>query len=252
MHALERLRHTDRLTTIGQLAAGVAHELGTPLSVITGRAEMIASGEATGERADASARVIVDQAQHMTQMIRELLDFSRQRGPRFGLASVRAVCARTVDTLAVVARREHVAIAADLGDDPLLVSADEHQIEQALVNLIVNAMQAMPNGGTVHVTSRGRHAQPPGGGGRERPFACVTVADQGTGIAAQDVPRLFEPFFTTKAPGEGTGLGLAVAHGIVRDHGGWIEVESEPGRGSRFTFYVPLAAEAQSPPHRAA
>jgi two-component system NtrC family sensor kinase len=252
MHALERLRHTDRLTTIGQLAAGVAHELGTPLSVITGRAEMIASGEATGERADASARVIVDQAQHMTQMIRELLDFSRQRGPRFGLASVRAVCARTVDTLALIARRERITIAADLGDDPLLVSADEHQIEQALVNLIVNAMQAMPSGGTVHVASRGRRARPPGDGGPDGPFACVTVVDHGTGIAADDVPRLFEPFFTTKAPGEGTGLGLAVAHGIVRDHGGWIEVESELGRGSRFTFYLPMTAEAQSPPHRAA
>jgi signal transduction histidine kinase len=213
---------------------------------------MIASGEATGDRADASARISVDQAQHMTQMIRELLDFSRQRGPRFGLASVRAVCARTVDTLAVVARRERVAITADLADDPLLVLADEHQIEQALVNLIVNAMQAMPNGGTVRVTSCGRLARPPGGGGPDGPFACVTVVDHGTGIAPEDVPRLFEPFFTTKAPGEGTGLGLAVAHGIVRDHGGWIEVESEPGRGSAFTFYLPMAAEAQSPPHRAA
>lgn len=250
--ALERLRHTDRLTTIGQLAAGVAHELGTPLSVITGRAEMIASGEATGERADASARVILDQAHHMTQMIRELLDFSRRRGPRFGLASVRAVCACTVDTLGPLARRQRVTIAADLGTDPLLVSADEHQIEQALVNLIVNAMQAMPNGGTVEVTSREHRARPPGDGGPDGQFVCVTVVDHGTGISSEHLSRLFEPFFTTKAAGEGTGLGLAVAHGIVRDHGGWIEVESQPGRGSRFAFYLPLAAEAQSPPNRAA
>ncbi len=252
MHALEQLRHTDRLTTIGQLAAGVAHELGTPLSVITGRAEMIASGEATGERADASARVIVEQAHHMTEMIRELLDFSRQRGPRFGLASARAVCARTVDTLASVARRRNVTITTDLGTNPLLVSADEHQIEQALVNLIVNAMQAMPHGGSVEVTCHERRARPPGDGGPEGSFACITVVDHGSGIPAEHLPRLFEPFFTTKAPGEGTGLGLAVAHGIVRDHGGWIEVESQPGRGSCFAFYLPVAAEAQSPPHRAA
>lgn len=252
MSALERLRHTDRLTTIGQLAAGVAHELGTPLSVITGRAEMIVSGEAGGDRATASARVIVDQAEHMAGLIRELLDFSRQRGPRFGLVSVRAVCARTVDTLVVIARRRAVTIATALANDPLLVSADEHQLEQALVNLLVNAIQAMPKGGRVEVTSSERRARPPGDGGPEGHFICVSVTDQGPGIAPEHLARLFEPFFTTKAPGEGTGLGLSVAHGIARDHGGWIEVESELGRGSRFTLYLPATAAAQTPPGRAA
>lgn len=252
MHALERLRHTDRLTTIGQLAAGVAHELGTPLSVITGRAEMIVTGEAGGERAAASAQVIVDQAAHMASLIRELLDFSRQRGPRFGLVSVRAICSRTVDTLAIVARRRGVTIAASLGDDPLLASADEQQIEQALVNLLVNAIQAMPNGGRVEVATIERRTRPPGDGGPEGAFVCVSVVDHGPGIPSDHLARLFEPFFTTKDPGEGTGLGLSVAHGIVRDHGGWIEVESQLGAGSRFTMYLPAAAAAQTPPGRAA
>ena len=115
MSALEHLRHTDRLTTIGQLAAGVAHELGTPLSVIAGRAEMIVSGEVAGERTTASARVIVDQANHMTAMIRQLLDFSRHRAPRFGLVSMRAICQRTVDTLAFMARSRAITIALDSG-----------------------------------------------------------------------------------------------------------------------------------------
>jgi two-component system NtrC family sensor kinase len=252
MHALERLRHTDRLTTIGQLAAGVAHELGTPLSVITGRAEMIVSGEAAGERATASAKVIVDQSTHMAELIRQLLDFSRQRGPHFGLVSVRAVCARTADTLAVVARRRGVTIATALADDPLLASADEHQLEQALVNLLVNAIQAMPNGGRVEITSGERRVRPPGNGGPEGDFICVTVRDEGPGIPPEHLARLFEPFFTTKDPGEGTGLGLSVAHGIVRDHGGWIEVESEVGHGSRFALYLPATAAAQTPPGRAA
>lgn len=252
MHALERLRHTDRLTTIGQLAAGVAHELGTPLSVITGRAEMIVSGEAAGERATASARVIVDQAAHMAELIRELLDFSRQRGPRFGLVSVRAVCARTAETLAVVARPRGVTIATALSEDPLLASADEHQLEQALVNLLVNAIQAMPSGGRVEVTSTERRTRPPGDRAPEGDFICVTVTDQGAGIPPEHLARLFEPFFTTKDPGEGTGLGLSVAHGIVRDHGGWIEVESEIGRGSRFSLYLPATAAAQTPPRHAA
>ena len=252
LQALEQLRHTDRLTTIGQLAAGVAHELGTPLSVIAGRAEMIVDGEASGDRAAASARVIVEQSHHMTQMIRQLLDFSRQRGPHFGLTSVRAVCARTIDILSPVARRRRVEISAALGDDPLLVSADEHQIEQALVNLIVNAMQATPDGGRVEVTSTGRRARPPGDGGPDGDFVCVSVIDHGPGIAPEHLARVFEPFFTTKEPGEGTGLGLSVAHGIVRDHGGWIEVDTRPGEGTRFAFYLPAASAAQTPPNRAA
>jgi signal transduction histidine kinase len=252
MAALERLRHTDRLTTIGQLAAGVAHELGTPLSVITGRAEMIVSGEAAGERAVQCAGVVVEQAQQMAQMIRQLLDFSRQRGPRFGLTSARAICARTVDTLGIVAQRRGIALAADLAESPLFVSADEHQIQQAVVNLVVNAIQAMPNGGRIEITSGECRAAPPGESGREGTFVCITVTDHGPGIPPENLARLFEPFFTTKEPGEGTGLGLAVAHGIVRDHGGWIDVQSTPGRGSRFTIYLPSAAEAQTPPHRAA
>jgi signal transduction histidine kinase len=252
MEALDQLRHTDRLTTIGQLAAGVAHELGTPLAVIAGRAEMVVAGEVVGERATASVRVIAEQATLMAAMIRQLLDFSRHRAPRFGLVSVRAICTRTVDMLAVVARRRRITIAIEPGDDPLLVSADEHQLQQALVNLLVNAMQATPDGGRIDVTTGGRRARPPGDGAPESDFVCLTVADHGSGIPTENLPRLFEPFFTTKEPGEGTGLGLAVAYGIVRDHGGWIEVDSRIGAGSRFVIWLPAAAEAQQPPHRAA
>jgi signal transduction histidine kinase len=252
MTALELLRHTDRLTTIGQLAAGVAHELGTPLSVITGRAEMIVSGEAAGERAVQSARVVVEQANSMAEMIRQLLDFSRQRGPRFGLTSARAICARTVDTLGIVAHRRGITIAADLAESPLFVSADEHQIQQAVVNLVVNAIQAMPDGGRLEIASGECRTAPPGENTREGTFVCITVTDHGPGIAPEHLGRLFEPFFTTKGPGEGTGLGLSVAYGIVRDHGGWIDVQSTLGLGSRFTIYLPSAAEAQTPPNRAA
>jgi signal transduction histidine kinase len=252
MAALERLRHTDRLTTIGQLASGVAHELGTPLAVITGRAEMIVSGEAAGERAPASARVIVEQAGRMTRLIRQLLDFARQRGPRFEVVNVRAICADTVDTLAAIARRRGAILELRAAADQLLVSADEHQIQQVLANLIVNALHAMPNGGRVVVTVGPRNASPPGEPARDRAFVCVTVEDHGTGIRREDLPHVFEPFFTTKDPGEGTGLGLAVVQGIVRDHGGWVEVESEPKKGSRFVIFLPRAAEAQTPPQKAA
>jgi signal transduction histidine kinase len=196
--------------------------------------------------------LVVEQAEHMTAMIRQLLDFSRHRAPRFGLTSARAIVARTVDTLAGVAHGRHIAIASALGDHPLWISADEHQIQQALVNLLVNAMQAMPEGGSIEITTAERHTAPPGDHAREADFVGIMVADHGAGIPAEHLPRLFEPFFTTKEPGEGTGLGLAVASGIVRDHGGWIDVESELGRGSRFVMWLPAASAAQAPPHRAA
>ena len=143
-------------------------------------------------------------------------------------------------------------IAEELGDDPLLVSADEHQIQQALVNLLMNAMQAMPDGGRIDVTTGGRRAPAASDSTRQGDFVCITVADRGPGIPPEHLPRLFEPFFTTKDPGQGTGLGLSVANGIVRDHGGWIDVESQVGAGSRFAIWLPATAEAQSPPHRAA
>jgi two-component system NtrC family sensor kinase len=242
--ALEQMRHTDRLTTIGQLAAGVAHELGTPLSVVSGRAEMIASGEAEGERALASARVIVEQASQMTRLIRQLLDFSRRHSARSGLVSLRAIATRTIDMLAAVARRRHVAIALHAGDDPLLVFADESQLQQALANVIMNAVQAMPNGGRVDVALTARRLHPPGDAAREHEFVCATVADTGEGIPQDALPHIFEPFFTTKDRGEGTGLGLSVARGIVSEHGGWIDVESEVHHGSRFAIMLPRAAEA--------
>jgi len=151
---------------------------------------MIVSGEAAGERATASARVIVEQTNQMTALIRQLLDFSRHRGPRFGLVSVRAICARTVDMLSIMARRRHITLATELGDDPLLVSADEHQIQQALVNLLVNAMQTTPEGGRVEVTTGERRTRRPGDGTPEGDFVCLTVTDNGPGIPAENLPRL--------------------------------------------------------------
>ncbi len=246
--AIDQMRHTDRLTTMGQLASGVAHELGTPLSVIAGRAEMIASGEVPGERVPASARIILEQAHGMTALIRQLLDFSRRQGPRFGLASLRAIGARAVDMLASFARKRGATLALDADDDPMLVSADEHQIQQALTNVIMNGIQAMPNGGRVSVSIGVRRIRPPDDATPEGDYLCATVTDEGQGIPPENQPRIFEPFFTTKGVGEGTGLGLSVAYGIVRDHGGWIDIASEPGKGSRFSLFLPRAADTRTRP----
>jgi two-component system NtrC family sensor kinase len=247
--AIEQMRHTDRLTTMGQLSSGVAHELGTPLSVIAGRAEMIATGEAQGERAVACARAIGEQAELMTALIRQLLDFSRRQGPRFGLASLRVIAARTVDLLASFAGKRGVSLELDAPDDPMLVSADQNQLQQVLTNVIMNAVQAMPEGGRVLVRIGPQRRRPPGDAATpEHDYLCASVEDQGKGISPELLPRVFEPFFTTKGTGEGTGLGLSVAYGIVQEHGGWIDVESTVGKGSRFAIYLKPARDTRARP----
>ena len=237
--ALEQMRHTDRLTTMGQLASGVAHELGTPLSVIIGRAEMLASEDTPGDRVAEGAKVVLDQAHRMAALIRQLLDFSRRQGPRFGLASLRAIAARTVDILGAFARKRGVTLELQASDAPLLIPVDEHQIQQALTNLIMNAVQATASGERVTVNLAA--ADGPDGSR----WVHVNVEDHGAGIPAEDLSRIFEPFFTTKSVGEGTGLGLSVAYGIVHEHGGRIDVTSSVGRGSRFAIVLPLAATSQ-------
>ncbi len=243
--ALEQLRHADRLKTVGQLASGMAHELGTPLNVIAGRAKLISEHVVEGDAATDSARIIAEQAARITTIIRQLLDFSRRRGASLGPRDLRSIATRTADLLAAFARKRGASIAVEGPHHPLTVQADAAQMQQVLTNLVVNGLHAVPDGGRVTIRlDRRRATPPPDVGGLPREYATIAVEDDGTGIPAEHLPRVFEPFFTTKDVGEGTGLGLSVAFGIVRDHGGWIDVESEPGRGSRFTVFLqPAPAE---------
>ena len=241
--ALEQLRHTERLATVGQLAAGVAHELGTPLNVITARAELLVASTATAADAAANGRTILEQADRMTAIIQQLLDFSRRRGPKLGLANVEQLVARTLELVSPTAQRAKVRIER-VATGQAFARFDESQIQQVLANVFMNAIQAMPGGGRLSIAVGARRAHRPGeSSGAEGDYLCVTVEDEGRGIAREDLARVFEPFYTTKPIGEGTGLGLAVAHGIVAEHGGWIEVESEVGKGSRFTIFLPRSAE---------
>ncbi|HVN88098.1 MAG TPA: ATP-binding protein [Candidatus Binatia bacterium] len=240
--ALEQLRHTDRLATVGQLAAGVAHELGTPLNVVSGRAQVLAASELPHADIVKHARTIVEQADRMTEIIQQLLDFSRRRGATLGLVSIERIISRTLDLLAPAAQRAHVQLHGDAAA-PLWARLDQNQFQQALTNLILNGIQAMPKGGNLWVRVDTRRARPPAEpNGREHDYLCVNIEDEGQGIPATQLSRIFEPFFTTKGVGQGTGLGLAVAHGIVAEHGGWISVESTVGKGSRFSIYLPLPA----------
>jgi two-component system NtrC family sensor kinase len=240
---LEQLRHADRLTTVGKLASGVAHELGTPLNVVVARAEMIAKGEASSDDAREYARVIVDSARKMTRIIRQLLEFARRRGPRKERREVAAVAEHTLELLRPLAERQKVELVLERDGPSHEASVDAVQIEQALTNLVVNAIQAMPDGGKVTVLAGRERARPPADhGGAEGDWIVVRVVDHGQGIAAADLAQVFEPFFTTKDVGRGTGLGLSVSYGIARDHGGWIDVESTPGQGACFALFLPVEA----------
>jgi two-component system, NtrC family, sensor kinase len=239
--ALEQLRHVDRLRTIGTLASGIAHELGTPLNVVSGRAKMIAIGEVKGDDVIESARIIVDQVDRIARIIRQLLDFARRRAPDRGRHALAGVAEQTLSLLKPMAAKKRVELALE-NTVEMEADVDVGLVQQALTNLVVNGIQAMPNGGRLRVSvARTRRAPPPEIGGVEGEYACLSVIDEGVGIPADSVSRVFEPFFTTKGVGEGTGLGLSVAYGIARDHGGWIAVESEVDRGSRFSMFFPVA-----------
>jgi len=245
--ALEQLRHTDRLATVGQLAAGVAHDLGTPLSVVSARAQLLAATAGSGADIQGNARAIVEQCDRMTEIIQRLLDFSRRRGAALGLADLRHVVRRTLEMLSPVARKARVELALEAPEDPVLVRIDQNHMQQALVNVVRNGIQAMPRGGHLRLQISVRRGRPPATAvGGDALCACVEVEDEGTGIPAEDLPRIFEPFFTTKDEHEGTGLGLPVAQGIVVEHGGWITVDSRVGGGSRFSIFLPSSDDHTS------
>jgi len=239
--ALEQLRHADRLKTIGQLASGIAHELGTPLNVISGRADLIAA-DPTPDNSRTGARIIIQQTERMTRIIRHLLDFSRRRGPQLVHYELQRLVADAVEILSPLAKSRRVTIAVDASEH-VPAAVDPTQMLQALTNLMVNGMQAMSAGGCLTVAVGHRHVRPPADhAGKEGEYACISVIDQGEGIEREVLEHVFEPFFTTKDVGAGTGLGLSVAWGIVREHGGWIDVTTERGRGSEFSILLSEAA----------
>jgi len=247
LEALEKLRHTERLATLGRLSAGMAHELGTPLNVISGRAKLISSCQLTESEAEKSARIIGEQAERMTALMRQLLDFARRGSPQKQAVDLQQLVNYVVNLLQPNAEQHQVALISQ--DAPVCIKAlaDNNQLQQVFLNLTMNGIQAMPDGGTLELTvdQTGPLAHPEQPAEQPTSYAVVVVQDTGNGIDEEHLPHLFDPFFTTKGVGEGSGLGLSIAYGIIQEHDGWIAVSSELGKGSRFSVFLPLASQPQ-------
>ncbi len=225
----KQLMHADRLATIGQLAAGVAHELNEPLSSILGFAQLLQRDPALPERGRQDLQRIVTASLHAREIIKKLLLFARQTPTFKGPVDLNRVVVGAVDLFQHQFEKEGIELSCVLCPQMPVLAADAGQLTQVLVNLVVNAVQAMPQGGKLIIQTRVQEGH-----------VVCSVADTGVGITEEVLDRLFVPFFTTKEVNQGTGLGLPVVHGIVASHGGTIDVASVPGKGTTFTIQLPL------------
>ncbi len=238
----QRLGQTEKLATIGQLAAEIAHEVGTPLNVISARAKATAKRAVEPEVVTKNAEIIAEQTARITKIIQRLLDYTRRKvgTPEHEQVNLNELSATTMELLAGQLAASKVKTKLVRGDELPTVEGDADRLQQVLINLMLNAMQAMPEGGNLTVTTAQLTRTRPGlSDGKAQPFVQVEVADTGTGIPAEIRDKIFAPFYTTKKGAGGTGLGLAVCSGIVKEHDGWIDVEDAPGGGTVFRVLLP-------------
>jgi two-component system, NtrC family, sensor kinase len=245
IQAIEQLRHAERLATLGKLASVLAHEIGTPLNVIAGHAKLVAGGKLEGADARDSATEIGAQCDRITGIVRRVLDYARRRPPKRALVRAADLVSQTGALLKSFAAQNDVRLIYEASADDIDLEADPDQLQQTLINVVMNAIQATPAGGSITLGIELSERQI-ADEGRPIEFIVFRVADTGDGIDDATRARIFEPFFTTKPPGEGTGLGLSVARDIVEEHGGTIEVSSTRGHGSSFRIHLPRRVDDAS------
>jgi PAS domain S-box-containing protein len=225
-----RLRKTERIAELGTLASGMAHEIGTPMNVILGRAEYLMD-RVKEEPIKKGLQTIVTQVERITKVMNQLLSFARRKAPERQALDLKAVVENSVEIFQERLARHRIQVETTLDESCPMVQADADQMSQVLINLIMNAIHAMPEGGTLRVQMAPADK-----------MVSLTVTDTGHGIPREVIKSIFDPFFTTKEFGKGTGLGLTVVKGIIEEHQGIITVESEPGKGTTFTIMLPKSA----------
>jgi CheY-like chemotaxis protein len=238
------------MEAVGRLAGGVAHDFNNMLSVIVGYGQMLLRHLPEGDRVRGQVAEIVKAADRATGLTRQLLAFGRKQVVQPRVLDLNGVVSN-LDKMLHRVIGEDVRLETDLAADLWRVRADPGQIEQVLLNLSVNARDAMPRGGTLRIATRNETLHDAWArehpGSRPGPHVVIEVSDTGAGIDPEILPHIFEPFFTTKAQGKGTGLGLATVYGIVKQSGGAVYVDSAPGRGAVFRVYLPRVLEALEP-----
>jgi signal transduction histidine kinase len=225
----QQLAQLQRLASIGELAAGVVHDIRNPLSIIIGTADVFLEEEQASSSARRDLMVIRESAVKANRLVSDLLKLARQAPMDVRRHDLRLTIASTLQLTGYLAREARVAFKLNLPEEPVWVDYDANQIEQVLINLVRNGIQAMPQGGNLIIQLR-----------VEPEAAVISVQDTGQGITPEHLAHIFEPFFTTRPAGQGTGLGLSVSAAIVEAHHGRLDVASHPGQGSVFSLWLPL------------
>jgi signal transduction histidine kinase len=228
-----RLIQTTKLAAVGEMAAGVAHELNNPLTTVVGFSELVLESLPLDSAQRADMAVVLKEARRARDVVRRLLDFSRQSETLRTNADLNELIRDVISLMHHMFHINGVSIITVFDEKLPWVFIDRNQMKQVFLNLFHNALNAMPEGGELSIETRQttRYGSP---------FASVDIKDNGTGISSENLPRIFEPFFTTRAGQGGTGLGLSVTYGIISEHDGAIEVVSLPGKGSTFTVFLPI------------
>lgn len=236
------IQRLDKLATLGQLATGLAHEIGSPLQVLNGRARAL-HDRAQDPETRRYAGIFVEQTDRITRIVAQLLRIARRAPPQLQRTDIALVLREVVDLFELTARRKGVKLALRVAEGLPLVLADPAQVQQIALNLINNALAATEPGGSILIQTVEAMQQR---SGNAAPAIRITVEDSGLGIPPEDRAQLFEPFFTTRSEEGGTGLGLAVVRALVQEHGGEVWVDSEVGKGSRFHVLLAVAGPAHA------
>jgi two-component system NtrC family sensor kinase len=229
----QQIGRSEQLASVGRLAAGVAHEINNPLTGVLTFAHLLREKQNLDVQDKQDLETIIQETSRAAQIVRGLLDFARERPAAKEPLDVNEVVRRTIRLLGNQEVFQHVVVVEDLAEDLPEVDGDQNQLQQVMLNLSLNACEAMPGGGTLLLSTLARDGT-----------VLVKVTDTGCGIKSAHLDRIFEPFFSTKPVGKGTGLGLSVSYGIVRQHGGTLEVESAEGQGTTFTVALPCRHNA--------
>jgi len=236
-----QIQQSEKMATVGELAAGIAHEVGTPLNVILGTAEYLMMEIDEDDPKTEDLKVITSQAEHIAKLIRQLLKFSRYNQPEFKSININTLIEdvlKLTDHRTTKEKIKEIKVVTDLQQDIPLIVGDHNQLQQVIINMIVNALHAMDQGGTLSISTTLDESSISVENGNR--FAEISISDTGCGIPPQNIQKIFNPFFTTKDIDKGTGLGLTVSHRIIEDHNGTIEVKSKIDEGTRFTVRLPI------------